>query len=228
MLVGQGRSGAFLRRAGITVSTRPSLTPPCRQPRSGPSLTWSSTWAGPSTVSRRSMSRPARATCAWGYSCWARCVPIYRVQVHRLIAGADPGNRRDMPPAQRQAQHLLGHGRCEPLGSQHRPHLRDVGGIRAFLPALTFGLVVARSSASSDRSCWANRRAYSAAAGGTLMSSKEIPSMSVSTTALRFELVLATISRCTAWSWRNSGMMLMNIAVIEPGQQAMVERLRRL
>jgi hypothetical protein len=47
----------------------------------------------------------------------------------------------DMPPAQRQAQHLLGHGRCEPLGSQHRPHLRDVGGIRAFLPALTFGLV---------------------------------------------------------------------------------------
>jgi hypothetical protein len=57
---------------------------------------------------------------------------------------------------------------------------------------------------------------------------KEIPSMSMSTTALRFELVLATISRCTAWSWRNSGMMLMNIAVIEPGQQAMVERLRRL
>jgi len=133
-----------------------------------------------------------------------------------------------MPPAQRQAQHLLGHGRCEPLGSQHRPHLRDVGGIRAFLPALTFGLVVARSRASSDRSCWANRRAYSAAAGGTLMSSKEIPSMRMSTTALRIELVLATISRCTAWSWRNSGMMLMNIAVIEPGQQAMVERLRRL
>ena len=46
--------------------------------------------------------------------------------------------------------------------------------------------------------------------------------------APQFELVLATISRCTAWSWRNSGMMLMNIAVIEPGQQAMVERLRHL
>jgi hypothetical protein len=45
-----------LRRAGITVSTTPSLTPPCRQPRSGPTLTWSSTSAGPSTGSRRSSS----------------------------------------------------------------------------------------------------------------------------------------------------------------------------
>src|SRR4051812_49645901 len=66
----------------------------------------------------------------------------------------------------------------------------------------------------SDRSCWANRRAYSAAAGGTLVSSREIPSMSMSSTALRFELVLATISRCTAWSWRESGVVLVDIAGI--------------
>ena len=55
--------------------------------------------------------------------------------------GADPGNRRDMAAAQRQAQYLLGHGRREPLGSEHRPHLRGAGGVRAFLPALTFDLV---------------------------------------------------------------------------------------
>jgi hypothetical protein len=60
-----------------------------------------------------------------------------------------------------------------------------------------------------DRRCWANRRAYSAAAGGTAMSSREIPSMSMSTTAPRFEAEPATISRCKSWSWRNSGMMSM-------------------
>ena len=51
--------------------------------------------------------------------------------------------------------------------------------------------------------------------------------MSMSTTALRFELVLATISRCTAWSWRNSGMMSMNIAVIAGVRSGSCAAMRR-
>ena len=51
---------------------RPDLTPPCRQPRGGPSLTWSSTWARPSTGSRRSSSgaSPTPHSCPrrWPYS----------------------------------------------------------------------------------------------------------------------------------------------------------------
>ena len=44
-------------------------------------------------------------------------------------------------PRSAQAQHVLGYGRGEPLGSQHCPHLRGAGSLRAFLPALTFALV---------------------------------------------------------------------------------------
>src|SRR5882757_6151176 len=53
---------------------RPDLTPPCRQPRSGPSLTWSSTWARPSTGSRRSSSGASPTP----HSCprrWPYCPP---------------------------------------------------------------------------------------------------------------------------------------------------------
>jgi hypothetical protein len=53
MLVGQGRSGAFLRRAGITVSTTPSLTLPwiCH-PRSGrPSICSAMDVVSPSVAS---------------------------------------------------------------------------------------------------------------------------------------------------------------------------------
>ncbi|SLJ82818.1 Uncharacterised protein [Mycobacteroides abscessus subsp. abscessus] len=62
--------------------------------------------------------------------------------------------------------------------------------------------------------CWAKRRAYSAAAGGTDTSSKEMLSASRSMMAERFPPVLATISLRTSSSWRNSGIISTNMPVI--------------